>query len=84
MVSVFQGMVEATGTYAELHDSGLNFAKQLGVEVETENSQGEHPGDSELSTASHSNSDLSLRITKHQGSETSECVSVFTVKSRGP
>lgn len=76
--------MEETGTYSELHDSGLNFAKQLGLEMETENNQEEHPGDSILGITSHTNSELLLRNTKRQISETSEHVSLFTVKNGRP
>jgi len=55
-------MVEATGNYAELHASGLNFVKQLGLEIEAEDRQEKQ---------------LSLRTTKRQNSETSEHVSLF-------
>jgi hypothetical protein len=74
-------MVEATGTYTELCESGLNFVKQLGLEMETETHQVEHHSDLKLPVASHSNSKLSLRTTKRQSSETSEHVSMFTVKN---
>jgi len=65
-------MVEATGTYSELHASGLNFAKQLGLEIEAEDSQEKHQ------FISHTDLQLSLRTTKRQNSETSEHVSLFT------
>lgn len=65
-------MVEATGTYAELHASGLNFAKQLGLEIEAEDSQEKHQ------FISHTDLKLSLQKTKRQISETSEHVSLFT------
>jgi hypothetical protein len=61
-------MVEATGTYAELHASGLNFAKQLDLEIEAEDGQ-----------EKHTDLKFSLRKTKRQNSETSEHVSLFTV-----
>ncbi|XP_021928195.1 LOW QUALITY PROTEIN: probable multidrug resistance-associated protein lethal(2)03659 [Zootermopsis nevadensis] len=72
IVILNNGMVEATGTYAELHNSGLNFAKQLGLETDTENNQEKHHSDSKPSIPSHSNLQLSLRSTKRQISETSE------------
>lgn len=63
-------MVEAMGTYAELHASGLNFAKQL--EIEAEDSQEKHQ------FVSHTDLKLSLQKTKRQISETSEHVRLFT------
>jgi hypothetical protein len=66
-------MVEATGTYIELHDSGLNFAKQLGLEVETADNPEEHH------SLSPSDSKLSLK-TKRQSSETSDYVSIYSLK----
>jgi hypothetical protein len=65
-------MVEAAGTYAELHASGLDLAKQLGLEIETEDSQEKHR------SISHIDSKHSLCKTKRQNSETSEHVSLFT------
>jgi hypothetical protein len=65
-------MVEATGTYAELHASGLSFAKQLGLNMEVEDSQGKHQAVSCI------NSKLPLRKTNRQSSETSEHVILFT------
>jgi len=64
-------MVEATGNYAELHVSGLNFAKQLGLEIEAEDRQEKHQ------FISHTDLQHSLRTTKRQNSETSEHVSLF-------
>jgi hypothetical protein len=63
-------MVEATGTYRELHVSGLSFAKQLGLEVNTD--------DSKHHSLTHSDSELSLRKTRRQSSQTSEHVSLST------
>ncbi|PNF26824.1 hypothetical protein B7P43_G17385 [Cryptotermes secundus] len=68
IVILNNGMVEATGAYNELHVSGLSFAKQLDLEVNTK--------DSEHHSLRHSDSELSLRKTKHQNSQTSEHSSV--------
>jgi hypothetical protein len=61
-------MVEATGTYTEVHLSGLSFAKQLDLEVNTE--------DSEHDSLRHSDSELSLHKTQRQNSLTAEHVSL--------
>jgi hypothetical protein len=33
---MLQGTVEATGTFSDLQESGLDFARQLGLDVEEE------------------------------------------------
>jgi hypothetical protein len=63
-------MVEARGTYTELHVSGLSFARQLDLEVNAK--------DREHHCLRHSDSELSLCKTKHQISQTSEHVSLST------
>jgi hypothetical protein len=64
----FQGTVESTGSFAELQESGLDFARQLNLDVEEE--------DKELKKGSmdHDKSHASHRNMMRQNSETSQVV----------
>ncbi|PSN47509.1 hypothetical protein C0J52_02251 [Blattella germanica] len=63
IVILHNGAVEATGTYHELHESDLEFAKQLDLEDDDDDF---HPN------LNHSESQTSLRSTKRQSSEGSQ------------
>jgi hypothetical protein len=69
IIFILQGTVEATGTFYELQESGLDFARQLDLDVEEE--------DKELKKGSvdHSISCRSYNKVKRQDSETSQIVS---------
>lgn len=66
IVFTFQGTVEATGTFSELQESGLDFARQLDLDVEEE--------DRELKKGSvdHDKSRGSCEKMMRQNSETSQ------------
>lgn len=67
-----QGTVEATGTFSELQRSGLNFAKQLGLESmeDDRNDVYEQSGES----PNHHDSHGSLYKWKRQNSDSCEMV----------